>query len=271
MRLDGTRNSEFVITAREYAVTHAITEQQVIKRISIGNLPGYQAQGVWYVRLGMVSPSPTIVIKPRWTWLQPLLFTIVVALLIITGLIGSWWILWNQPVTIESETGNLRIEVKIRDKLGKLQPVVGSNFFLISKNLETIANEYIHTLSQTEILSKNNWSQSDKTPKWVNMFASTTALRSLLFDTSSNIERINMWDFRQNFEKSKILWNDYVIQTVATNQTGIAQFESIPIQAYWVMGWTATNSGFSFWEQWIKIKQGNNELLLNPENAVYFR
>jgi hypothetical protein len=37
------------------------------------------------------------------------------------------------------------------------------------------------------------------------------------------------------------------------------------------MGWTATNSGFSFWEQWIKIKQGNNELLLNPENAVYFR
>lgn len=261
MQLNSIKNSELVVTAKIYAAEHGITEHQVIKYITTNKLPGYQTQGVWYVRLEAVKQHKC------WTWKQ-ILSLVAVAILVVASLS---WLVWMQIIENHREVGTLAIEVKIKDLTGTLHPVTGSAFFLISKDLEDIANEYMQILNTEKTFSHNNLFSKNTPPKWVTILTGATALRSLLFDISSNTERINVWDFRQNFEKSKLLWNNYVVQKVVTDVHGKARFEYVPIQEYWVVGWTGTATGLSFWKHWINLKLKDNQLSLRPENAAFFR
>lgn len=315
MRLDQTEDSILIVTVSTYAKQHATTEYQVLKRIILGELSGYQTQGVWYIRLPIdaaTQPIPTLpisvieyskqtgipvykILEEIANGIQPgfhkhgiwyvgtdtnvvpqkvqqygikwlvysLLFASFIALIL-----GVW--IKNQAEEKFPKLASLMVNVKINDVTGVLKPVTQEKIYLLSSDLEDIADDYLKLLNY----ENNRYSINqvvNNTPQWVTMFTGSTALRSLLFDLSSTTNRINIWEFRQNFEKSKPLWKNYLVQQAITDKTGSTKFQSIPLREYWVVMWTETPTGIGFWKQWINLVQEKNTLSLVPSNAMYFK
>lgn len=317
MQLNETAASTLVINVSVYAKQHATTEQQIIKRITLGQLSGYQAQGIWYVRLAIdpITPSSpalpisvaeyskqtgipipkileeiangtkqgfpkhgiwyigtapdSIAIQPRKLRIDWLIYSLLFLAIVVLML----WTFWDQH--IEKTTPKLTaltVEVKIKDLIGILRPVANEKVYLMSMDLEDIANNYLK-LFQDESNRYQSSQLVNKTtpPKWISMLIGSTALSSLLFDVSLKSNTVNVWEFRQNFEKSKPLWADYLVQQAITDTTGQAQFLLLPQQEYWVVSWTETPTGMSFWKHWVNLIQEKNQLSLVPGNAIYFK
>jgi len=163
---------------------------------------------------------------------------------------------------------SLNIEARVINKTGDSSPIVRETFFLLDKDLETIANDYIKDLAAPD--HEANAPVTGRDPNWLTLLSGSTALRSLLFDISYRSNNINKWEFAANFAKSKSLWGLHVAQLAITNAEGKAKFKSMVPQDYWVVGWTETNAGFGFWNHKISLRRGSNTLLLNKGNAAYF-
>ncbi|KOR27789.1 hypothetical protein TI03_06160, partial [Achromatium sp. WMS1] len=263
-----------------YAAQHAVSERQVIKWITTGELPGYQVQGIWYVRVQIEQPKePLIPTLPmpvkdyaqqtgisiakilediangnipgfhqQGTWYvgspknnKHYLNTFSQWLLLLAVALISGIILWNwkQQSKSQSQLTTLNLEVHINNKIGKLRPAVQATFFLVTKSLEDIADDYLAKFTLSPQTSNTNITSNTtyNNPEWLNLVTSSSALRNLLFDLSSQSDSLNIWELQQNFIKSKLIWNQYVAYTATTNETGRAIFKDIIPGTYWVMGW----------------------------------
>ncbi len=308
--------TESSIPISAYAAQQGISERQILKRITIGELPGYQTQGVWYVKIKTELPEHNIKLTepipvleyanqtgiPITTILEEIAsgktpgfhfqgiwyignqnthkstishptvktyghsrgyrywFLTIGLLLSIPLSIGIWYF---QP---KPQLATLILNAQIKDHRNNLQPVLNQTFYLATKRLEDIAHDYLQDLANSAELEQIDIVRG--TPKWLNLVASSTALRSLLFDLSSRSNSTNVWELQQNFEKSKPLWQRYVTHTANTNKSGQAKFIDVTPGKYWVLGWIKTHTGFGFWEYEIILYENTNMLRLTSENSL---
>ena len=265
VRVDSGHNTENLphgpMSVQEYAKYTGVPISRILEEVATGSRSGFHHHGIWYVG---IPPSKS---RSSISW-RGICLALLLSSVLALAAIGSWfWYQARQPVPA---LASLHINIVVMDKAGKSRPVVREAFFLLTKDLDNIADNYISNLAITDKVPHTN--ALTEAPKWVSMLAGSTALRSLLFDVASGSNLVNIWEFRQNFEKSKILWAPYTIQSTITNNAGQAQFNSIPaIKDYWVMGWTETNGGIGFWERKTTLTPGENKLTLNTDNAMYFK
>lgn len=303
--------AEFNITAKTYAAEHYTNERQVIKRITTGELSGYQSQGIWYVRIeaDKESAAPKVAfmsvleyaqqegipvsrileeiasgirqgfhekgiwyvgnkaehIPPKRDRGMPAKFAFLILSVLTILVIGA--LIFERART--QDLASLQIEAQIFNKTGTSRPIARETFFLINKDLESVANDYIKDLAAPD--HEIDVSVTGRDPSWLTLLSGSTALRNLLFDISYRSSNLNKWEFASNFTKSKVLWGPHVVQIAITDAEGKARFKSIQPQDYWVVGWTETSAGFGFWNHKVSLRKGSNTLLLNRGNAVYFK
>jgi hypothetical protein len=299
------------LTAKEYAAQRGIHERQVIKDITNDVLPGYQSRGIWYVRIVTEQPpiaphAPFVSVldysqqtgipvsrileeiasgarsgfHEQGVWYlgnkvkanpprrhRRMAIQVALIILVITIAIAVWLMPFHS--IHHGDLALLTIDTQLVDKSGGSRPIINEKFFLLDSGLDTIANSYIkelsiypHTAKNADITSDNSWSI---------LLSGSAALRSLLFDISYRSNSINKWEFAANFTKSKWLWDAHIVQMVITDANGKAEFKPIQAKNYWVIGWTETNAGFGFWNYKILLQKGNNHLVLNQKNAVYYK
>lgn len=71
-------------------------------------------------------------------------------------------------------------------------------------------------------------------------------------------------------DRSKPVWEPHVIRSVETDGDGNARLDDLKPGSYWLMAYSQAQVHAAFWVQRVTVKEGDNEVVLEPGNALYF-
>lgn len=189
---------------------------------------------------------------------------------------------------IAPDKGNLIIEAQIVYAANEVRPVARSSFFLLDKDIldvEVPSPEKLKVRSIEEYRSKLSHAQNLK---------STIQLAQALKNMRANMERIaaeknvNIPPESKLTDKEKKLslmgiqllivammkgkeTAPHFLREVQTDFQGKVVIKDIRPGDYWIMGVTDTREDYAFWNYKITVKPGENKLLLDQNNALYFK
>lgn len=72
-------------------------------------------------------------------------------------------------------------------------------------------------------------------------------------------------------DQSRPFWKAHVIRSGQTDMAGNARLDDLKPGSYWLMGYSQVRQAEAFWVQQVDIKNGNNEVVLERNNALYFK
>jgi hypothetical protein len=72
-------------------------------------------------------------------------------------------------------------------------------------------------------------------------------------------------------DQSRPLWEPHVIKSMQTDAEGDARLDDLKPGSYWLMGYSEGQEREAFWIQQIMVKVGDNEIVLEPGNALYIK
>ena len=169
---------------------------------------------------------------------------------------GTWEYANEQPnsnvaaTTPIKQSGVLSLEVGLVFKSGDVKPVARTTFYLLVDDLAKI-------LKEAGIKTANH----DGTPKespdedLVEVFALATKYKSLPA-------------YQSFYPAALAALKPHVVQSVTTDFSGKAIFESLPTGTYYLMGVTQTPKGYAIWNLRVDIKSGQSSIVLDQNNAV---
>lgn len=186
------------------------------------------------------------------------------------------------------DNGSLIIEAKIVYPANDVRPVARSSFFLLDKDLldvEVPSPQELKVRSIEEYTSKLSNPQNLK---------SAIRLAQAVKGMRADMERIGVEknvEFppetpKTDREKKNTLMgiqlliirmmNDketagHFLQEVITDFQGKVVIKDLRPGDYWIMGVTDTRKDYAFWNHKITIKPGENRLLLDQYNTLYFK
>lgn len=70
-------------------------------------------------------------------------------------------------------------------------------------------------------------------------------------------------------DQSKPVWEPHVVRSVETDGEGNARLDDLQPGSYWLMAYSRTQVRDALWLQQVTIKEGDNEAVLEPGNALY--
>jgi hypothetical protein len=71
-------------------------------------------------------------------------------------------------------------------------------------------------------------------------------------------------------DQSRPIWEPHVIRSVETDGQGNARLDDLKPGRYWLMAYSQAQVRDAFWAQQLTVKEGDNEVVLEPGNALYF-
>lgn len=72
-------------------------------------------------------------------------------------------------------------------------------------------------------------------------------------------------------DQSKPLWEPHVIRSIETDAEGNARLDNLTAGSYWLMVYSEAPERQAFWLQQVMVKDGDNEVVLRPDNALYIK
>lgn len=72
-------------------------------------------------------------------------------------------------------------------------------------------------------------------------------------------------------DQSRPLWEPHAIRSIETNAEGDARLDNLKPGSYWLMVYSDVQEEEAFWLRQIMIKDGDNEVVLEPGDALYIR
>ncbi|KOR31094.1 hypothetical protein TI04_02680 [Achromatium sp. WMS2] len=250
------------ITVTEYAQQSATTVAAVLEDIAQGRVAGFHAHGMWYVGIANSGLQRANSHRKYAFFLYVSIFIFILALL--AGAV----LVWYQAASSVPQYSVLMVKIEMPVGVTAPDSALKADLFLLNKDLESIINDYTQGLAIPDV--NLHTKTPGQAPRWISMLAGATAIRNILFDFTAAKSRINRWEFSQNFEKSKIIWSEYMVKATVTNRSGQAWIRQLTPGIYWLIGWTATETELGFWQQRVELVPGENRIILNPRNALYF-
>jgi len=138
--------------------------------------------------------------------------------------------------------GSLTIQAGIVYKLGGAQPVARTTFHLLRRDL-------------AEILSGAGL-RPDKNMNLLQTFAFAYRYQG------SNRNYANF------FQVASAAIQPNIVASTVTDFSGVAQFPSVPIGAYYLVGYTETRGGFALWDVMVAVNGGSVSVVLDQNNAA---
>lgn len=178
-----------------------------------------------------------------------LLFCVAFALLLLSGL---GWLAARGRFFARA---TLQIEARVSDKLGEQRPAPYATLYLLNQDVIRLAlNRKGEPGSLEEKVFREN-------PELGRLAGLMNARRREAYSLGPEV--------RVFVEKSRPLWQPHVIQTIETNPEGRADFKDLKPGDYWLMCLTGTEGdGVAFWNLFVTLKSGENNLRLEPSNAL---
>lgn len=147
----------------------------------------------------------------------------------------------KQPTPEENATLNL--EAGIIYKVDGVQSVARTDFHLLNEDLEKV-------LQQIKVKSKNSKSSSTVIQCGEN----------LMF-------RKYFEESEKNFKLCLSTIKSEAAYSVTTDFNGKAKFENVKPKSYYLVGITETKGGFAIWNLPVEVKNGENSVVLDQNNA----
>lgn len=144
----------------------------------------------------------------------------------------------TQTTVIENDSpdsGVVKIEAKVTDKIGKTSPVEDEKFYLLDKQLESI-------LREANIKSING--------------------QTLL--NTFGLSVLNPGKYAETNQKALEAIEDHVKYDTLSDMSGKAQMKDVKPGSYYLFAIHKTANGFAIWSSPITIKAGENRLILPP-------
>lgn len=168
---------------------------------------------------------------------------------------GKWKYANEADTDIEKSSISLiSLEAAIIYRSGNVKPIARTQFHLLDQSL-------VQILREAGLRPDRQWIQPQGDDEaLVNTFA--YAVTTKLIDPSF-------------LSKALPALKPHIVQTVTTDFTGKASFDSVKAGSYFVVGiaQTATGSsgGHAVWNLKVEVKPGTSNVILDQNNAVYAR
>ena len=72
-------------------------------------------------------------------------------------------------------------------------------------------------------------------------------------------------------DQSRPLWEPHIIRSTETDVEGGARLDDLAAGSYWLMAYRKVPEMSAFWIQQVTVKNGDNEVVLRPDNALYIK
>jgi hypothetical protein len=167
---------------------------------------------------------------------------------------GTWEYAQDAPSPSASKPsrrdGVLSIEAGLVYRSGDVKPVARTTFYLLDAHPGTVLREAGIRPSDT----------SSSNPDDPDGLASLLGLAIVYADLPSE----------QSFLSAAMTaLKPHIVQSIATDFTGKAQFASAPAGTYYLMGASKTPRGMAFWNLKVELNSGQNSITLDQNNAAY--
>jgi hypothetical protein len=182
----------------------------------------------------------------------------------------------------------LNVEAKIVYSANEVLPVARKNFFLVNKDLldvEVPDPKTVGAKSIEDYMSKLSLPQKLKST--IQLAQANKKMRTELerIATEKNIKLPPETKLTAEEKKRNLLAIQMIIvamqgnkeiaphflKEVVTDSEGKIVIDDISAGDYWIMGVTETRDDYAFWNQKVTVVAGENRLLLDQNNALYFK
>jgi hypothetical protein len=173
---------------------------------------------------------------------------------------------------------SLSLEAQIIYTLGGPQPVARGTFHLLDSDLLNVELPQPGKVKSVEEFTNNLSS-----PQQLKLLIMTAQFNKRIkefsrqrdidtpdtpTDKKGTVAGIGLLIERMKSDKETA---SHFIQSATTDFQGRATFENLKVGDYWIIGFTETRGDFAFWNHKITIRPGDNKVLLDQNNALYFR
>jgi hypothetical protein len=140
-------------------------------------------------------------------------------------------------------TGSIAIQAGLVYTMGGAQPVARVQFYLLDEDLEEI-------LRRVEVRPR--------------------------IDAGDNISFVDRYSLATVYPMREQVYLEacakeiqpHIRQSITTDFNGNGRFNAVPVGTYYLMGITKTRKGYAVWNLAVEVKPGENQIILDQNNAA---
>ena len=184
-------------------------------------------------------------------------FTLLFAALIFTVTVICFTACLNSPLKLVQSKSTLSVEAAIIYKMGGVQPVARTKFYLLNRSAE-------------EILKSANLKPQ---PEELARYRKVAEKARIDFDQFGYLQLLG---FALQFADRNTAYlsdvtlkiNAHIVKSEMTDLQGKTQFEEIEPGKYYIFGTAETRNGAAIWDLPIEIKDEKQSVILDQNNAA---
>jgi len=194
----------------------------------------------------------------------------------------------NTPPTTTPDKGTLYIEAQLVYDANEVRPVARKSLFLLNKDLldvEVPSPKSVNARSMEDYTSKLSFPQNLKAT--IELAQANKKMRAAMerIGMEKNIKIPPERKLSDEEKKTSVLGIEMIIvmiqqgkdtaphflREVMTDFQGKVVINDIAPGDYWILGVTETKEDYAFWNYKVSVVAGDNRLLLDQNNALYFK